>query len=302
MARARYIRPQFFLHEVLAELEAWIRLLFIGLWTLADRAGRLLDRPRRIHAALFPYEPALDVDDGLQQLHEAGFILRYEVDGERYIQVTGWAKHQTPHHQEVGSEIPAPVEVARTSESTPKPFGATSESTPKSFGATSESTPKSFGATSESTPKSFGATSESTPKPDRIDTESICLDPLPFTLDPLSLTEGANAKPTGLDEFLAAYPKRTKRDAAARAYVSVIESPEEHERLMAGLRRWLESSEWRRSLEKDGGRFVPNPDKFIFDRRYLDEPMPHTEGESGGDGDVVEQALRLMRRPDRGAA
>jgi hypothetical protein len=287
MARARYIRPQFFLHEVLAELEAWIRLLFIGLWTLADRAGRLLDRPRRIHAALFPYEPALDVDDGLNQLSRRGFILRYEVDGERYIQVTGWAKHQTPHHQEVGSEIPAPVEVVRTSESTPKPFGATSESTPKPFGATSESTPKPF-----------GATSESTPKPDRIDTESICLDPLPFTLDPLSLTEGANAKPSGLDEFLAAYPKRTKRDAAARAYVSVIDSDQQHQNLMAGLSRWLRSDQWVRSVDSDGGRFIPNPDKFILDRLYLDEPEPFRETNATG-GDAFDEAVRIFEARQR---
>lgn len=270
MARARYIRPQFFLHEVLAELEAWIRLLFIGLWTLADRAGRLLDRPRRIHAALFPYEPTLNVDEGLNQLSRSGFIRRYEVAGERYIQVTGWAKHQTPHHQEAASEIPAPIEVVATSESTPKPFGATSESTPK---------------------------------PDRTGTESICLYPLPLTLDPLSLTEGVDAKPSGLDEFLVGYPKKTRRDAAARAYVSVIDSEQEQQKLMAGLQRWLLSDQWRRSLENDGGRFIPNPDKFIFERLYLDEPAPFREPETKG-GDAFDEAVRIFeaRQRDREAA
>ena len=48
MARARNIKPGFFKNEFLAEMPCEVRLLFIGLWTLADREGRLEDRPKRI--------------------------------------------------------------------------------------------------------------------------------------------------------------------------------------------------------------------------------------------------------------
>ncbi len=66
MARIRTIKPQFFLNEELAELPAMVRLLFIGLWTQADREGRLLDRPKRLKAEIFPYDN-FDVEKGLHQ-------------------------------------------------------------------------------------------------------------------------------------------------------------------------------------------------------------------------------------------
>ncbi len=48
--RARGIKPAFFKNEELAELGTVAQLLFIGLWCLADREGRLEDRPKRIGA------------------------------------------------------------------------------------------------------------------------------------------------------------------------------------------------------------------------------------------------------------
>ena len=54
MARARNIKPAFFKNETLVELPVETRLLFIGLWTLADREGRLEDRPKRIKMEIYP--------------------------------------------------------------------------------------------------------------------------------------------------------------------------------------------------------------------------------------------------------
>ncbi len=112
MARARNIKPGFFDNEILGELPALTRLLFIGLWCLADREGRLQDRPKRIKKELLGYDDvtADDVDTMLQQLHDNEFIQRYEIAGERYIQVTNFLKHQNPHCKEQASVIPAPGE------------------------------------------------------------------------------------------------------------------------------------------------------------------------------------------------
>jgi hypothetical protein len=107
MARARNIKPGFFTNEELVELPFSTRLLFIGLWTEADRAGRMEDKPKRIKMKLFPADD-LDVDTALQQLHDKGFLLRYEANGERYIQILAFDKHQNPHKDERKSEIPAP--------------------------------------------------------------------------------------------------------------------------------------------------------------------------------------------------
>lgn len=105
MARARNIKPGFFTNEDLVELDFATRLLFAGLWTLADREGRLEDRPKKIKIGVFPADN-VDVEVMLQELHRCQFIKRYEVDGEKYIQIVSWHKHQSPHHTEKKSEIP----------------------------------------------------------------------------------------------------------------------------------------------------------------------------------------------------
>lgn len=105
MARARNIKPGFFLNDLLAEIEPLGRLLFAGLWTIADREGRLEDRPKKIKAAVLPYDDC-DIDHLLDELEKRDFIVRYEVNKEKYIQITKWEKHQNPHYKEVKSEIP----------------------------------------------------------------------------------------------------------------------------------------------------------------------------------------------------
>lgn len=109
MARARNIKPGFFTNDVLAECTPLARLLFAGLWLHADREGRLEDRPRKIKAEILPYD-SCDADQLLGELQTHGFIVRYEHQGSRYIQVTNFGKHQNPHVKESPSEIPAPDE------------------------------------------------------------------------------------------------------------------------------------------------------------------------------------------------
>ena len=108
MARARLIKPGFFTNEELCELAPLTRLLFAGLWTIADRLGRLEDRPKRIQAQVLPYDKA-NVERMLGDLAKAGFIERYESGGDRYIQVLAFAKHQHVHQREPASSIPAPA-------------------------------------------------------------------------------------------------------------------------------------------------------------------------------------------------
>lgn len=107
MARARNIKPGFFLNDALAECDPLARLLFAGLWCIADREGRLEDRPKRIKAETLPHDNC-DADALLEQLAAAGFILRYQVGGARFIQVLNFNKHQNPHVKESPSSTPSP--------------------------------------------------------------------------------------------------------------------------------------------------------------------------------------------------
>lgn len=126
MARKRDLKPGFFANEHLGEIEPLGRLLFAGLWTIADREGRLEDRPRKIRAAVLPYDDC-DADALLDALAVRGFVLRYEIDGERYIQILNFKKHQNPHPREVASIIPPPPDVDTTKDMPKQNQGRTKE-------------------------------------------------------------------------------------------------------------------------------------------------------------------------------
>lgn len=110
MARIRTIKPDFFLHEDLAELSPLHRLLFIGLWCLADREGRMEDRPKRIKIEILPWDDC-DMDRMLSDLQRSGFISRYLADGLGVIEVTNFKRHQrfTGKEAETSSRFPSPT-------------------------------------------------------------------------------------------------------------------------------------------------------------------------------------------------
>ena len=107
MPRARLLKPGYFTNDALNVLPFPARHLFAGLWVIADREGRLEDRPARIRVEVFPYD-RVNVSKLLDSLEAAGFILRYAADGKPYIQVVNFLKHQTPNVREAASTIPPP--------------------------------------------------------------------------------------------------------------------------------------------------------------------------------------------------
>lgn len=108
MARSRNIKPGFFQNDDLVELDFGIRLLFIGLWTLADREGRLENRPKKIKMQLFPADE-LDISGALTMLAQKRMVTLYSIDNVDYIQIDNFLKHQHPHIKEQESTIPAPT-------------------------------------------------------------------------------------------------------------------------------------------------------------------------------------------------
>ena len=139
MARIRTIKPEYFKNEQIAELPAMTRLLFIGLWTQADRAGRLEDRPKRIKAEIFPYDN-IDIEKALNDLQSKGFIFRYKgnvnisdrvlppeqpITELNCIQIVNFNKHQRIDRlNENESQLPefqiiAPIDYKNTIDSLP---------------------------------------------------------------------------------------------------------------------------------------------------------------------------------------
>lgn len=89
----------------MADLSFSGRLLFIGLWCIADREGRFEWSERRIKVEVFPYDE-IDINRELTVLQRLGLVVKYVVDGKSYGEVVNFKKHQTPHHTEKQSLLP----------------------------------------------------------------------------------------------------------------------------------------------------------------------------------------------------
>lgn len=120
MARIRTIKPEFFRHEELFELEREtglpIRVAFAGLWTAADREGRFEWRPRQLKLDCLPYDD-VDFSRVLHALTTRGFVQKYTVEGVEYGCIPSWSRHQNINNRESQSTIPAPDETLEESDS-----------------------------------------------------------------------------------------------------------------------------------------------------------------------------------------
>lgn len=131
MARIRTIKPEYWSDERMATVSLEARLLFLGLFNLSDDEGRLRGHPALIRGALFPYDDltVAQVDGWLAELESAGRIQRYRVDGEAYVWVRNFAKHQKIDHA-APSKLPAPPEVLASPREDLRDFASPREPSP----------------------------------------------------------------------------------------------------------------------------------------------------------------------------
>ena len=96
MPRIRTIKPGFFKSEDVSALPFRARLTWVGLWTQCDDHGRYKDSVRLIKGDVWPLDDVSlrDIEEDLSILEEQRRLVRYEVDGKRYLAVVNWHAHQ----------------------------------------------------------------------------------------------------------------------------------------------------------------------------------------------------------------
>lgn len=121
MARIRTIKPEFFRHEGLQDLEAaspgkYVMLVFAGLWGQCDKNGRFEWKPRTLKLDILPFLE-FDMGETLALLWEAGFVRKYEIDGKEYGEIDSFEKHQRISGKEAqeSGKHPAPIEYTQRS-------------------------------------------------------------------------------------------------------------------------------------------------------------------------------------------
>lgn len=111
MARIRTVKPELFKHDELFQLEEEsglpMRIAWIGLFSVCDRAGRFHWRPRALKLEILPYDN-LDFANVLDRFVAAGFVHKYEVEGKCYGVIPTFLIHQVPTTRENRSSLPPP--------------------------------------------------------------------------------------------------------------------------------------------------------------------------------------------------
>lgn len=281
MPRARSLKPGFFKNEELAACGFPAMLLFAGLWTIADREGRLEDRPKRIKAEIFPYHSNVSVEKLLSVLEKNGFILRYEVDGVKYIAIPTWKRHQNPHVKEAASTIPAPCSPGASTVQAPE-IPERAGLTPDSLNLTPDS-----GKREPETALPRDALGPVIPIRDAKDAG---------LLPPAGPAPAEEPAPRdGAMLYLAAYPVQVAQDSACRAYLSVIRTRRQHDELMAGLERHKASTLWRDDAGElnlaEIAKWYP-PDRFITRRTYQDHPPPRAKPKESTFRDTMDPEVK----------
>lgn len=234
VARIRTIMPGFFDDPDIADLTFSARLFFIGLWTQADREGRLPDDMRRLKVRLFPFDD-VDTEALADELHRKDLIRRYsDTDGHAYIWIRCFTKHQRPHHKETASVIAAcPPNVGQY----PGKVGAG----PKKA---SIDPPESGVLILESGVRRTEHDARGASKP-----RASALD--------------------GFAEFWQIYPqrKRKSKGQAEKAWKALKPSADTQAAMLAALDVQIRSPGWR----KDGGQFIPYPASWLRAKGWEDE-------------------------------
>jgi len=114
MARIRTIKPEFPQSESVGRLSRNARLCFIMLWTIADDSGRLRGNSRMLASLLYPYDDDAKglIEAWLGELEAERCILRYSVNGDSFVELCNWLKHQKIDKPSA-SKMPAFVEASR---------------------------------------------------------------------------------------------------------------------------------------------------------------------------------------------
>src|ERR1051326_4206466 len=110
MARIRTVKPELAAHEGLYDLELEtglpIRFAWCMLFTVADRAGRFVWRPRTLKAQILPHDN-IDFSRVLDAWVAREFIRKYRVKTEWYGWIPTFLKHQVINNRESASTLPA---------------------------------------------------------------------------------------------------------------------------------------------------------------------------------------------------
>jgi len=137
MARIRSIKPEFFKHLELQELEneyrgQYVMFIYAGLWTQCDKNGVFFYNAKVLKNEILPYIE-FDMQISLDILEKRGYFIKFSANGRDYGFVQNFNKYQFPTKNEKDSPAKYPLppkEILEGSQAQIEKFPSISENVP----------------------------------------------------------------------------------------------------------------------------------------------------------------------------
>jgi hypothetical protein len=253
MARIRTIKPEFWQDEKLGPLAPIDRLVFLGLISQADDAGRLVDCPRMLNGLLFPYSED-DCSGSLETLARLGRVCRYtSASGQKLLQIVNWTMHQRVDKPS-SYVLPAPTAEIQEPETVTKPSGD----------------------------------SPDTPATHSGDTRAPILDLGPTTNDLHTTTKPKDVCAFEGDflTFWERYPLKVGKKAALKAYQARRRAGVTAEQITEGLTRYLAYKAATHERHHNPATFL-GPSEYYAEPWTIPEAKAAPERKGNGPGEVA---------------
>jgi len=284
MARARNIKPSFFQNDYLVELPFETRLLFIGLWTLADREGRLENRPKKIKMELFPADN-IDISKSVKELCDNGFLTVYQSNGANVIQIINFKKHQSPHGTEKDSLLPDSNNLYTVNER-------------RNGLATGKFTLEQVidNAIVSSHTVKEPLSNVILPSDNALNPECGILNPECGILNVESTKPVSDAnceRKKWFDCFWLQYPAKTNKQAAVKAWLKLKIDESLYQQIMVAVAKQKNWQQWQEG-------YIPHGSTWLNGKRWEDvEPVRKNNGGGGGDmAQYIRETSERLRKQD----
>ncbi len=283
MARSRNIKPSFFQNDYLVELPFETRLLFIGLWTLADREGRLENRPKKIKMELFPADN-IDISKSVKELCDNGFLTVYQSNGASVIQIINFKKHQSPHGTEKDSLLPDSNNLYTVNER-------------RNGLATGKFTLEQVidNAIVSSHTVKEPLSNVNLPSHNALNPECGILNPECGILNVESTKPVSDAnceRKKWFDCFWLQYPTKTNKQAAVKAWMKLKMDESLYQQIMVAVAKQKNWQQWQEG-------FIPHAATWLNGKRWEDvEPVRKNNGGGGDMAQYIRETSERLRKQD----
>jgi hypothetical protein len=238
MARIRTIKPEMWTDERLTECSLSTRLMFIGLLNFADDNGNMTYSAKRIKMQIFPADN-IDTQPMIDELLTHGMLIEYSVNGEKFLNIKGFKKHQLINRPSKTS-IPEP----NFSEHSLNTHGVLTDGM------------EGNGRERSNTPLPPDGGGEDFEKPEN----------QPKTENSNPEKQKKEVEPSGFAEFWNTWPTNDRKQAKGKCLAAWKKASAERD--AAKVCAHVEGLKGSRDWQKNGGEFIPAPLVYLNQKRW----------------------------------